>query len=74
MSKFVLLLALLSAAGELQPYRTLTPQISLRECESLKENRVLQVSYLEDFFGEKMPGTAVLACVEYSPGKSHAAK
>ena len=66
MKAFVLLLALLTPSG-LQPYRTLTPAITERECMQIKDYKMIQVSYLEDvFYGEKIPGTPVLVCVEYA--------
>jgi hypothetical protein len=66
MTKFVLLVAFLATSGELQPYRTLTPPLALRECEQLKDNRALQISYLEDaWHGDAMPEKPVLVCVEY---------
>jgi hypothetical protein len=73
MVKFVLLVAFLAASGELQPYRTLTPPLALRECEQLKDNRIVQLSYLEDaWYGERMPERPVLVCVEYVQRESAA--
>ena len=72
--KYILLLALLAPSGDLQPYRTLTPAITERECMSLKDSPVVAISYLEDaWYGEKMPGNVVLVCVPYA-GSGHAAK
>ena len=66
MKSFVLLVALLSPAGDLQPYLTLTPPISLEECVRIKDNRAVSVSYLEDFWlGRKLPGMPVLVCAEF---------
>jgi hypothetical protein len=67
MSKFVLLVALLATSGDLEPYLTLTPPMSLRECERLRENPTISISYLEDaWYGQKIPGQPVLVCVEYT--------
>ena len=63
---FILILAILLPSGDLQPWRTLTLPLPLRECEQLKDNRTLQVSYLADaWYGEKLPDNVVLACVPY---------
>ena len=65
MNSFVLIVALLGPAGELHPYMTLTPPISLAECMRIKESRVVQISYLEDaWLGRKIPGRPVLVCGE----------
>ena len=70
MKLFILLVALLTPTGELQPYRTLTPPLTLAQCEELKDNRVMQISYLEDaWYGHKLPGAVVLVCAEYQAGK-----
>jgi hypothetical protein len=74
MAKFVLIVALFAASGQLQPYRTLTPPLTLSECEQLKDNRTLQISYLEDaWLGQTMPESPVLMCAEYVR-KAHAAE
>ena len=66
MTKFVLILALLTPSG-LQPWRTLTPTITERECMQIKDYKMVQASYLEDaWLGHKIPGTPVLMCVEYA--------
>lgn len=65
MTKFILDLALFLPSGQLRQIEALSPPLTLRQCEDVKGDHAVRVSYLVDFWnGRGSEGEPVLVCVE----------